>query len=656
MTKEFTIKIKHTDSPLTTPKPIVLDTISNLDFDDIEIGFIQSFDSGAVSLSQIKNKRKETIIIDSISTCTGEFCSVSETVGCQGLSGEDLFGTDIKAGDYIYLTNCYNNGASTQYLFKEQEVAMKLRVSYKISGSASELSTEVEEFTIKIQPALTPLVTPPPPPESYVRELLFERFVATFIRADDSGGVSISSLNNTGVDNVIINGIMTCLGDSCVPVISPGCIAYSSEKGTSGPPSEIGPGTGLFIYNCYNNGESFETKSEGEEVTIGLTIDYTVSDTLLDTTSETQYVTLKISKASSPLKTNPLDLPKTSDYSIWSINSTVRHDYTRSPGWEIETSSFGGLTYIGYGFMNKIYPAIYKVWVDRELPTARISITPDGEITDVQVSVRIQGITDWQSKSAASISESTLFDFSIPATGDLFSFEQKTVPMEFKVMYTWEGDEKIWTTTENVDVSSRTDFVFRKTIVDMEGETLQDYSGLIATFVTPRDPKIQEIITKAKEYLPDRTFSGYQRGSREHVMEQVAAIYKAIQEMGVSYVSSTVSFSGAQNIRLPSDSIESASANCIDGTLLLASAFEFVDINPLLILDFKAGHAYIAFQVDKDEKSFVYLETTMVGNNKFSEAVKAGNGHAKKCSGDDCPEFIDIEKARDRGIHPIDTG
>jgi len=641
-----------TMAPTPTPVP---DTITDLDLEDMEIAFIQAFDSGAVSLSKIKNKLKETIVLDSVSTCTSEFCSVSEAAGCQGLSGEDLFGTEIKSGDYIYLSNCYNNGGNIQWVFDGQEVAMKLRVSYRIAGSESELSTEIKEFTIKIQPALTPLVTPVPPPESYVMELPFERFKASFIQAGDSGGISMSSLNNTGIDNVIIKGIMTCLGDTCIPELSPECIAYSSEEGTSGWSIDLSPGTGLFIYNCYNNGEAFEVKTEGEEVTIGLAIYYTVSDTLQDTTSETQYVILKISKSSSPLKTNPLDLPKTSDYTIWKTTSTVPHDYTRPPGWEVETSSFGGITAISYGYMDPIFPAIYKDWVDRDLPTAKLVVAPDGEITDVQASVRIQGITDWRVESLAAISETTSFEFPLPTTSDLFSFEQKTVSIDFKLSYTYWGDDKEWTTTESVTVGSRNDFFYRMTIVDMEGEKLQDYTGLIATFVTPRDPKVQEIITKAKEYLESRSFSGYQSGSREKVMEQVGAIYKAIQEMGISYVSSTVSYTGQQNIRLPADSINEASANCIDGALLFASAFERVGINPLVVLDFQAGHAYVGFQVDGDEKNFVYLETTMVGNSKFSDAIKAGSGNVKECSGDDCPRFVDIGKARELHINPIDT-
>ena len=136
-------------------------------------------------------------------------------------------------------------------------------------------------------------------------------------------------------------------------------------------------------------------------------------------------------------------------------------------------------------------------------------------------------------------------------------------------------------------------------------------------------------------------------------MEQVAAIYTTLQDMDVSYVSSTISYTGQQNIRLPADSIGEASANCIDGTLLFASAFERVGINPILVIDFQMGHAYVGFQIDKNEKNFVFLDTVYVGNRDFSEAIIAGNENVKKCD-DDC-KLIDIAQARALRINPINT-
>ena len=675
-----------TPSPTPTPTPIpVPDTITDLDLDDMEIAFIQAFDSGAVSLSQIKNKRKETIAITSVSTCTGEDCTVSEAEGCQGVSGEDLFGTEVKFGDYIYLQNCYNNGEGIVRVFEGQEITMKVRLSYKVSGSDSELSTATAEFTIKVQEAQTPLVTPVPPPESYIMDLPFERFNAHYVLAWDTGEIKMNELNNTGDDNVSIRGILTCLGDSCVPKLSPECIGYSFETKSEDLEQTLEPGTGLVVYNCYNNGDSYEPKAEGEEITFGLAIDYTVVDTLEKETTETKYATLKVSKSRWELETNPLDLPETSDYSVWTVTSTVPYNFSKPPGFPWNQTSYPGTEYISYARMDPLLPAIYQNWVERGLPTAEIVVMtkmaiacgacPDEEITEVKASVKIEGLTDWQEKSYASVTNEitdgtfaglptkthspTTLSFSIPTSFEVFSFEQKKVPIHFKLSYKYNGEPKDWSSTEALTVGSRNDFTYRKYIADYKGDTeLQDYTGLIATFVTPRDPKVQEIITQAKELLPDRTFGGYQGKPdevRENVMEQVAAIYKAIQNMDVSYVDSSVSYSGSQNIRLPADSIGEASANCIDGTLLFASAFERVGINPMAVLDFNEGHAYVGFQIDEHEKEFVFLDTVYVGNHKLPEAIKAGDSNVKDCSGPNCI-LIDIAQARDLGINPIATG
>lgn len=583
-------------------------------------------------------------------------------------------------------------------------------------------------------PVPTPTHTPTPTPtqiptpesayaESVVMGLMLDALKIDMMMAKDNGGVTLGMITNTGVASVQINGIMTCLGESCTPTLSPMCAGYREVTATTGLDQVLPPEAGLFVSNCFNNGDDYEPKAEGEEIILGLAIDYTVVDTLERRSTDTKHVAMEVTKASTPLDTTPtaeptsaptptptpmatptptsepttaptstpvpdsdsLDVP--SDYSVWSLTSTVPYNFSKPPGFPWNQTSYPGTEYISYARMDPLLPAIYQNWVERGLPTAEIVVMtkmaiacgacPDEEITEVKASVKIEGLTDWQEKSYASVTNEitdgtfaglpskrhspTTISFSIPTSFEVFSFEQKKVPIHFKLSYKYNGEPKDWSSTETLTVGSRNDFTYRTYVADHKGKTeLQDYTGLIATFVTPRDPKVQEIITKAKEYLPDRQFDNYSGKTkeevRENVMEQVAAIYKAIQEMGVSYVSSSISYTGQQNIRLPADSIGEESANCIDGALLFASAFERVKINPLVVLDFEEGHAYVGFQIDKNEKDFVFLETTAVGNYDFSLAIKAGNGNVRECSGADCPKWIDIAQARDLGINPIATG
>lgn len=113
-----------------------------------------------------------------------------------------------------------------------------------------------------------------------------------------------------------------------------------------------------------------------------------------------------------------------------------------------------------------------------------------------------------------------------------------------------------------------------------------DTSFLIASWVTPRDPVIGNIVSKAKEYMEDRSLCGYQRENEKELIQEMDAVWTTLQDEGISYVSSSTSFGGdlAQRIRFPRESIKEKSANCADGTVLLASIFENIELEPLIII------------------------------------------------------------------------
>ena len=692
----------HTPTPtptqIPTPESAYAESVvMGLMLDALKIDMMMAKDNGGVTLGMITNTGVASVQINGIMTCLGESCAPTLSPMCVGYrevtatTGLDQV-LPPEAG--LFVSNCFNNGGAYETKAEGEEVTLGIAIDYTVVDTLEGRTTDTKHVAMEVTKASTPLDTTPtteptsaptptttptstptptpsptptptsapeptpsltPEPGEYIRTLTLDPFEASMIGTHDSGEFFLGGITNKGMESLRIKGIMTCIGESCVPQISPECIGLLGE--TVGLDQVLIQDARIFVANCFNNGDTYETRSEGEMIALGLAIAYTDVDTSEERTTETKYIELKVSKATRPLVTNPLDLPKSPDYSIWELPSTVPYDFTRPPGWVIKYSSFGGLKTLAYAYMDPIFPAIYSTWLDQDVRTAVIVVAPDGEITDVKAEVRIRGVTDWEPASAALVNDVTAFNFSISTTTSLFSFEQKQVLIDFKMVYTWKGEKKDWAEAETLTIASRNDFIFEVNLTDASGATvLQDYTGLMATFVTPSEPKVKEVITKAKEYLPDRTIDGYQGDSREQVMEQVAAIYKAIQDMDVSYVSSTISYTGQQNIRLPADSISEASANCMDGALLFASAFERAGINPILVLDFKGGHAYVGFQIDEDEKEIVYLETTMVGNSKFSEAIKAGNDNVRECSGDDCPRYIDIAHARDRGIKPIAIG
>jgi hypothetical protein len=81
--------------------------------------------------------------------------------------------------------------------------------------------------------------------------------------------------------------------------------------------------------------------------------------------------------------------------------------------------------------------------------------------------------------------------------------------------------------------------------------------------------------------------------------EQVGALYQALKEAGLTYINSVIDYGAAacqatQRTRLPRESLATNSANCIDGTVLMASLLEGASLNAALVLI--PGHAFVGWQ------------------------------------------------------------
>lgn len=190
-----------------------------------------------------------------------------------------------------------------------------------------------------------------------------------------------------------------------------------------------------------------------------------------------------------------------------------------------------------------------------------------------------------------------------------------------------------------------------------------DTAILIAAWVTPNDNKVEEILSNAKEKLYERSLSGYQSSD---IISQVKAIFNAVRNAKISYVSSTMSFGKigfTQRVRLPKESISQKSANCIDGTVLFASLFENIGLEPLIVLI--PGHAFVGVRLALNSKEILFIETTMVGRpilksiftleTTFDAAFKEGSAKYNNAirTSPSSVHIIDIKKARENGIYPL---
>jgi hypothetical protein len=156
---------------------------------------------------------------------------------------------------------------------------------------------------------------------------------------------------------------------------------------------------------------------------------------------------------------------------------------------------------------------------------------------------------------------------------------------------------------------------------------LVDLSHYYGAWVTPHVKPVQERLRRAADLSGTGMIWGYQQDA-DSVTQQVAALYQALKEAGLTYINSVIDYGAAagqttQRTRLPRESLETRSANCIDGTVLLASLLEGASLNAALALI--PGHAFVGWQNgDGDGEEWRFLETTMIGSADFDAACKSG--------------------------------
>jgi len=122
----------------------------------------------------------------------------------------------------------------------------------------------------------------------------------------------------------------------------------------------------------------------------------------------------------------------------------------------------------------------------------------------------------------------------------------------------------------------------------------------LPSFVLPRDPIINKIISSSRRYLvgimddPAAGFDGYQ-SDPEQVDRQVQAIWTAlVNEYRLQYINPPPAYStSTQRLRTPTEIVSSNSGTCIDLALLIASCLEYVGIYPVVVL--LVDHAFVGY-------------------------------------------------------------
>jgi hypothetical protein len=236
---------------------------------------------------------------------------------------------------------------------------------------------------------------------------------------------------------------------------------------------------------------------------------------------------------------------------------------------------------------------------------------------------------------------------------------RKPGQLEVLVTYLDNGqDRTVLDETHAMTVTGRSDFPW-----SIKGMTEAETFELLGVMVTPTDPAVKnDLIRAAANYDPSRSMvSGYQSegDSDNSVYQRLDDIWQAeTNDFSMTYISTPVSFApgDTQAIRLPSEALSSASGNCIELALLYASAVEALGMQPVIVI--VPGHAYLGVRVDDTSDSYYFVETTMIGQATFDEAVTKGGNEwdeamPHESNRDEGYGWVEVAQSRSDGILPI---
>jgi hypothetical protein len=185
------------------------------------------------------------------------------------------------------------------------------------------------------------------------------------------------------------------------------------------------------------------------------------------------------------------------------------------------------------------------------------------------------------------------------------------------------------------------------------------YAPFIASWVTPHDLKLESMLGRAKNYVPDHRLPGYEswksadQQQRETYLE-AKAIFNALKALGLSYVKSSDTLGAnkgvSERVRLPRVSLAQTSANCIDAAVMYASLFENLGMEPTVVI--VPGHAYAGVRVAAGSPKFLFIDVALTGRTTFDAAVASAERGLSKYDASSVTRVL-IQQARNEGIYPM---
>ena len=180
---------------------------------------------------------------------------------------------------------------------------------------------------------------------------------------------------------------------------------------------------------------------------------------------------------------------------------------------------------------------------------------------------------------------------------------------------------------------------------------------ILASFVTPNDDKVQEIVSLASKYRLENfgsdAFNGYLTHDPNEVLKDLASIYETLNRCNIRYITPPASYDKIfQRVRLPKDVLINRAGTCLDTSLLFASVIEAIGLRPILIT--LNGHAMVGAWLDEEEN---FQNTVEDNSQTLINAISRGFEHicVIETTSITSAEKISFQESKDIAIHTLTT-
>lgn len=198
--------------------------------------------------------------------------------------------------------------------------------------------------------------------------------------------------------------------------------------------------------------------------------------------------------------------------------------------------------------------------------------------------------------------------------------QPKPVNLSFSV---WVNNKLLDTRSQVITVRSINDCPYL--FIHRSGNA-HDMNFMYAAYVNENHPRINsEVLPEILKQGAIQQVLGYQ-GSKDDVIAQVFSVWNFLRNREVVYSSlnsyiprlndKSLPFVMSQYVRTFDDALDSKQANCVDGTVLMASILFRMGLKPLIVTT--PSHCFLGVILDEKTESIYFLETTMI-NTQLSK-------------------------------------